>query len=526
MYAPCCQAQGLDYEGSLVTEEPSKGDDDTRRAGRGLLWVTGGKVFFIATATGVSIALPHVFGSEEVFGLYSVAFGAAAMFNAVLISSTLQTVSKLVSEDDAQAPQTLRRALTLQLGIGLGLGGTLLVAAPWLARHVFVDEEFTPLLRVVSGVIFAYALYAALVGYLNGRRRFDRQAQLDMTFSVLRTTGLVGGAALGIGAIGAIAGFAVAAGCILVVALFVVGVGAPGGGVPWKRLLAFLAPIWLYQAALNGIMQIDLQILHYAASDLAREAAEADPSAVADRLCGVYRTAQFFAFVPYQLILSVTFVVFPYVSRATTLGDEEATKRYVRGALRFSVLVLLAVASPIGGAAEGVIRVLFPEPYALGAGALQILVFGMTAFALFVISATIVAGGGRPRLSAAVAVVGLVVVIGATYALVEALGIEGDAALVGTAIGTSLGTGTALLAVGFVVYRSFGAFVPAATAARALLAAAAGFAVARVIPHDPSPWGIVAATGGGLTYLLVLAVTREIGREDLDALKRVIRRGS
>ncbi|MCA9604415.1 MAG: oligosaccharide flippase family protein, partial [Myxococcales bacterium] len=222
-------------------------EDETRKAGRGLIWVTSGKIFFIVTAYTVALALPRVFGSEEVYGLFSVAFGAAAMLNAVLISSTLQTVSKLVSEDEAHAPQVLRRALTLQLAIGLGLGGLLALGAPWLAVHVFRNAAFTPLIRVSAAVVLAYALYAALVGYLNGHQRFARQAQLDMTFSVLRTVGLVGGAALGIGAIGALAGFAAAAVAILVIALVLVGVGKGGGaGVSWRRLLGFLAPIWLY----------------------------------------------------------------------------------------------------------------------------------------------------------------------------------------------------------------------------------------------------------------------------------------
>ncbi len=45
-----------------------------------------------------------------------------------------------------------------------------------------------------------YALYAALVGSLNGRRMFMHQAGLDMTFSTVRTIGIVGAAALGYGA--------------------------------------------------------------------------------------------------------------------------------------------------------------------------------------------------------------------------------------------------------------------------------------------------------------------------------------
>ena len=37
-----------------------------------------------------------------------------------------------------------------------------------------------------------YALYAALVGSLNGRRMFLHQAGLDITFSTVRTFGILG----------------------------------------------------------------------------------------------------------------------------------------------------------------------------------------------------------------------------------------------------------------------------------------------------------------------------------------------
>ncbi|MCA9604109.1 MAG: hypothetical protein KC619_00820, partial [Myxococcales bacterium] len=287
----------------------------------------------------------------------------------------------------------------------------------------------------------------------------------------------------------------------------------------------FLAPIWLYQAALQGILQIDLQVLHYVATGLAEEAGAEDPAAVADALSGVYRAAQTFAFVPYQLILSVTFVVFPFVSRATTLGDDDAARRYISGALRFSLLVLLAVATPIGGAAEGVLRIAYPDGYLEGEAALQILVLGQVAFALFVIGATIVAGSGRAGIAAGVAVAGLVVVMVATWSLLVAFGIEGSSPLVATAIGTSLGTSFAMLAIGVLVYRAFGTFVPVLSVVRGLVAGAIGFGVARVIPHGSAVMAVVALGGGFLAYLTTLAITRELGKEELAALRRVLKRG-
>ncbi|MCZ7685755.1 MAG: hypothetical protein M5U28_46040 [Sandaracinaceae bacterium] len=152
--------------------------------------------------------------------------------------------------------------------------------------------------------------------------------------------------------------------------------------------------------------------------------------------------------------------------------------------MRFSLLVLLAIGAPIGGAAAGVMRIAYPEPYLAGAGALGVLIFGQVAFALFVIGATILTGAGRPLPAAIIALVSLVVVLVATRLAIGHAGLEDNRALAATALGTSAGTAVALLAVGFTVYKSFGAFLPIASALRGLFAGAAGFAAARVIPHE------------------------------------------
>lgn len=500
--------------------------DDTRRAGRGLVAIAGAKVWFIVTGFAIKLALPRLLGSPEEFGLFETAMSAVSMLNMVLIAATIQSVAKFVSEDETRAPALLRQGLRNQLLLGGVLGATVFLGAPYVAAFLR-DEALTPLLRTAAGVVVAYALYAAIVGALNGRQRFTTQASLDATFSAFRTTGIVGGAALGLGALGALGGFAAAAAVIMVVALFVVRrdlFAKSEGGASWRRWVAFMAPIWLYQAFLNGCLQIDVQVLKKTIAELALAAGD-DPLAAAARAStqvGFYRAAQTFAFVPYQVILAMTFVVFPMVSKATTLGDEEAARTTIRGALRFSLLVLLALAAPIAGAADGVLRIAYPEEYLVGAPALGVLVFGMVAFALFVIAATILSGAGQPALAAGIAALALAVVVGAGRALVLATG-PGTDALPALAWGTTAGTTLALLLAGAAVYRRFGAFLPWKTVVRAAIAGAAGILVARYVPHATAVGALLALVAGGLTYVATLALVGELGKKDLEVVRRLRR---
>ncbi len=515
-------------ESASASATDTTSDASARRAGRGVLSMTGSKLYFIVAGYAVQLLLPRLLGSPEAFGLFSTAMSFVSILNNVLITATIQVVSKRVSEDLAHGrtgAATLRQALQLQLIVGIAVAGTLLGLASPLADHVMLDPLLAPLFRLSAVVVLSYALYAALIGALNGRQDFLRQAMFDGSYTTARSLGMLGAAALGFGALGAFAGFAGAAVLVLLAALVVVGMGEKSEKAPWGAWLALMAPLGLYQLCLNLILQIDVTLLKRSVAELAMAGgAAADAAAdVASRYVGFYRAAQTFAFVPYQLILSVAFVIFPMVSQAVSLGDEAATQRYIRGALRFSLLVLLAIASPIAGASAGVMRIVYPGAYLAGSSALAVLSIGMVCFALFVIAATIMSGAGRPGLAAAIAVIAVGLVIGGNLVLVHRAGL-GEQTLLAAASGTSLGTTFAFCAMGSAVYLRFNAFIAPATALRALASAAAAFLVAHLVPSTSKVMALAALASGALAYVIALFVVRELGKAELDAVLRVVRR--
>jgi stage V sporulation protein B len=286
-----------------------------------------------------------------------------------------------------------------------------------------------------------------------------------------------------------------------------------------------MAPLWLYQLCNNLILQIDVTLLkrNVAAVMQSQGATLAVAAETASRYVGFYRAAENFAFVPYQLILAVALVIFPMVSEALSLGDEAAAAGYIRNALRFSLLVLLAVATPMAGAANGVMRLVYPPAYAQGAPALAILVLAMVSFALFVLAATIMTGAGKPALAAGVGLVAVLVVVGANWGFVWYVGV-GDRTLMAAASGTALGTVVGMAAMGYAVYTRFGTFIPPLTAVRGLIAGGAGFAVANAITRPGALFTLLALVGGACAYVLVLFVLRECTGQDLATIKRLTQR--
>jgi stage V sporulation protein B len=496
-----------------------------RKAGRGLLSILGAKVYFIVTGYAVQLLLPRLLGSPETFGLFSSAMNVVSILNMVLITASMQTVSKHISEDLEHADATLRQGLLLQFGLGALIGGGLWCLSPLLTEHVLLDPALTPLLKTASIVVFSYGPYAALIGSLNGRQLFQRQTALDVTYNTMRSVGIVGAAALGLGALGAIQGFSLAAVLVLLVALWVVGTGKPGRSIPWKRWLLFMAPLWLYQLCLNLAFQVDLSVLKGSVAALSQDAGMSAVAAAdtASRLAGFYRAAQTFAFVPYQLIMSVTLVVFPMISQAVTLGDHEATRRYLRTAMRFSLIVLLAIAAPVSGAASGVMRVAYSDVYLGGSDALAILSLGMVCFALFAVASTALSGAGSPGLPAAIAVVMVALIIGCNMLFIRWAGV-GPNTLAALATGTSVGMAFGLCAIGVASKLRFGTFIAPLSGLRVVLSAGIGWLVAHQLPTTSALLALGALCAGGLSFVVALLVTRELGAADMDVLRKIVRR--
>jgi stage V sporulation protein B len=507
--------------GDAAAHEP----DGARRAGRGILSISASKLYFLIIGYAAQLLLPRLLGSPEAFGFMSVAMSFVSILNNVLVVATIQVVSKRVSEDRPNADHTLRQALELQLAVGGLVGVTLFLGAPLLAGNVLLDPLLTPLFRLSAVIVLAYALYAAPIGALNGRQDFRGQARFDMGYTTLRTAAMLSAAALGFGARGVFAGFALSSVLVFIAACVFVGTGKAGLRTPWRGWLSWMAPLFLYQLCINLILQVDVTLLKRTVAELLQAKGQAPELAaeIASRYVGFYRAAQTFAFVPYQLILSVAFVIFPMVSEALGLGDEAAARRYIRGALRFSLLVLLAVAAPFAGAAPAVMRLVYPAAYVAGAPALAVLVLAMVCFALFVIAATIISGAGRPGLAAAVALAAVGCVFVGNLGLVRYAGV-GEHTLLAASSGTAIGIVLALLAMGGAVYARFGAFVAPLSVLRALLAAGVAFAVSGAIHTESKLLSLVALALGVVAYAVTLVLLRELTRTDLDAALGVLRR--
>ncbi len=490
------------------------------RFGRGVALVTVAKLLFIALGFVVQFGLPRALGSVEEYGLLSTAITFTVILTNAMTIAMVQTASKLVAESDARSiarPIAVRHLAVASLLAAVVLGG-----AAFFASTVLGNVALTPLIQLASVVVVAYALYATAIGVLNGARRFAWQARLDATFSVVRTLGLLGGAlALGV-ALSAMAGFASAAVTMAIVGVVVARLYArPEGTVPPLRVhLGVLLPIALYQLALNGLLQLDLTLLAAGTTLGARGlgAAEEAAAAAGASAAGIYRVAQTLSFVPYQLMTSVTLVLFPLVAHASRAGDDEEARRTVKDALRFSLLVIVLLLAPLAGASRGAVAIAFPSRYAEAASVVPILALAQLFFGIGVIQATVLVGRGRLWRTVSLVVGALVIAIaGCLFAW--SLPIEDR--IGATAGATALGCVAFALLGAYALRVEVGVALEPKTVLRVALAAVAALVTARVVPQSSAILGLGALGLGALAYALVLGVSGELGERERAILARL-----
>jgi stage V sporulation protein B len=237
----------------------------------------------------------------------------------------------------------------------------------------------------------------------------------------------------------------------------------------------------------------------------------------------IYRECQTFAFLPYQLLFSITLVLFPMLARARAEGDEGAVRSYVARGSRLAAIFCGLLVGVVVAMPESMLAFAYGADAARGADVLRVMALGQAAFAMLGIGTTVLTSLGHERTSAIVTLGAVVGVAGACAGLVPEVQF-GHAQLVRSAEATGGALFVALVVAAVIVRGRAGSFVPAATVARVALALGACVGVGLVMPRVGrmvTPLLALVVAGG---YAAVLIVTGEIGRSDLAMVSALARK--
>jgi stage V sporulation protein B len=513
-------------------------------ASRGVLYIAFAKFYFMVAGAILEFRLPAIL-SRAVYGAYGVVSSVVSPLNNVLVTGSIQAVSRFTAQKPETARMVQAAGLRMHLFVGLPVALLFIAGAPLAAMFLGGDTGKTQPLMLAGCIAGLYSFYAIFVGTANGRREFHKQAGLDITFATLRVLGILGMAMAGMGLYGVVGGWVGAAGAILLVAVVVVGLpgreAGPKEKLPLRPMIKFFAGVAVYLGLLNLIMFVDQLLIKRLATDWyvdhgatlraqidqvlpwARQVTgfSVDPQQMSDVQVAYYRAVQNLARLSYQAIIAATFVVFPLVSRSTFDDDGATTRKYIHVTMRYSLIFATALAVVMAANPLPLLDIPYAVDYAtLGAPALIALALGNVAFSIFAITGTILNGAGMTRHAIVTAAITLVIAAAGNVIVIPRLD-PGRDLLLGASIvtGVSMVIGAALS--GFVLSRKLGAFLPILSIVRVLVAVAVAMAVGHVLPLRTPLMTLVEAAIVGLTFLAVLVVTRELGKKDLEAIAAV-----
>jgi len=505
-------------------------DSTAREAGRGGLAIAVAKVSFILVGFVQQLVFPRVL-DEAGYGAVSRMLAVVSIVNNVVVATSLQGVSRFVAQAKSGEDEfAVRRTLSVHAVIALTVSTLFALLAGTIADWVEAPRAATPL-RVAAGVVLCYGVYAPLVGALNGRKRFRDQAGLDIFYGISRTIAMTGGAYLfarflgGDGALGAAVGFVAAATLIVPIAVWRNGIGRSGGADPrLGEYLKFLLPVFVAQLGLNLLLHLDMLLLSNAAGEHARLLGLSHKEA--DKLLAPYAASKLFGLLPYQLLMSVQFVLFPMLAKASSEGDAERVRGLTRVGIRLALILTGLFAGTIASLAPSLVRFAYPDNIAAQAVPLiRLYAVGLAGLAMLGVTSSALAGLKRASLSMA-ATWGAVVLVAAGILVARRDAAFGPELLRMTAYAT----GGAMLVAGvmgaLLLRLTANALVRPLTFVRVVLAMGVTVGIGTFVPWMGKLIVPLQAAAMGVLYLVTLLLTRELGPADLALVKVVLRRKS
>ncbi len=485
---------------------------------QGTIYITAAKLYFIVSSYAIYFALPRLI-SSELFGIYGFVISIVSIINVVLVTGTQQTVSKFVSEDYSKADSIKKQALKLQTILAGTITLVYFFSAPLIA-NIFNDPALTRPLQISALIPMFYSLYAVYVGYLNGQRKFLPQAILDCTYSTLKAAGIIILALITSSVNGAIFGFGVAVIIAFLLAPFVSGqsTNQEKGKISITTFLKFQSELLGAILVSNLLQRADLILIKkYISTD----------SVIASQMAGYYTALMTIAGVTYQAIVSVAFIIFPIISKASFEQQKDEVKSYIRQTTKYTFMLMALSATVFSSNARVVLEVLYNKEYTIGAEALTIAAYGLMFFGLIYILTTIISSSGKPRVSLIVAVITLAFSISINILLIPKYGI------IGAASATTIAMFIGVLLASIYIYLTFKACFNLKSVISVSIAVICMYLVNNILPDM-----LINLFSGKINiiinlmfhigiqtsiYLIALIITRELTSYEFNLIRKVIK---
>jgi O-antigen/teichoic acid export membrane protein len=465
-------------------------------AARGVLQGVAGRSIGFACAYLATIVLARRLGPEA-YGLYGVVVSVLLWIEQTARFTVPPAAAKLIPEDPARSSAVQGTALVLCSLLFFALFVAFWLAAGPLATLFGLPEGGTWLFRVAALDLPIFGVYVAYRGVLQGQHKFLDLSIADVLYTAGKLLAVVALLALSLSVTSAlIANVAASLGALLfVVSRVSIGIRRPEPAV--TRALASLAlPLGLYMLALQTITNLDLWTLQLL-----------DDTGQAATI-GVYVAARNLAVVPGVILMVVSDIMLPSLSRALVGSDARLPQLYLQGAVRFLCILLAPIVLVLAAGADDLMRWLFSGTFQAGGPFVRVLVLYAISLPFIDLFASALSAKGKPYRGGLTLLLMIPLAILVNVVLVRRYG------AVGAAYGSALAGLLSAAVLGVFVVRQFGRLMTFRTFAN--LAAATGLmivAATQLGALDSLPALTIVVSLG--VYAASLVVLKELSPNDM-----------
>jgi len=358
------------------------------------------------------------------YGRYGLIVSFTIMVVTLIGNGIPIAMSKYLSEIHTTQPEMVsvikKTGLILQLVVILGISAIFYLVTP-LFSLLLGDPTLTPLFRLSTLILPAYAIDAYFFYYLTGVHEFNLQSGLKILRSLFRVVLIVSLVML-FGLNGSISVYIIAPTLVFLAAwiadIFWISKKFPKLDkklhFDWQKMLKYAWPVTLFMIFYQVLISLDMYFVKAITHS--------------DYLAGIYNSAFLIGQIPYFLFYALTIILLPSVSESTAQNDAEKTRNIITQSLRVMIMFLVPIVILLNTYASSVIKFIYGIKYLEATLPLQILAFGIGCLTVFYILSFALNGAGKNKIPMRIAFGGMILNAILNYILVKIYGIVGSAA--------------------------------------------------------------------------------------------------
>jgi len=435
----------------------------------------------------------------------------------VLIGNGIPTaMAKYISEIFETNPRLVlvikKKAIILQSILIGAVTIIFFLCAPFIS-FILGDPSLTPLFRISTLIIPAFALASFYFSFYTGLHKFNVQSVLKTLRSVFKVLAIVG-LAYAFRVPGSIVGYALAAFSVFLIAFSLdwfkytpeLKKAAKSQNLSLqatfetKKLINYAWQIILFFLAYELLISIDLYLVKGILHD--------------DYLTGIYNASLTVGRIPYYIFYALTIMLLPVVSKTTAENNSEETNKIIGQSMRLMTILLVPSVILMSQFSRPIIKIFFSVKYIDAAYPMSILAYGVGFLTIFYVMSFVLNGAGKTKIPMWISIFGVAINTILNYILIRRYGI------VGSAVATTITSFVAMLAILYYVKRDFGTIFKLKSLAKIIFAGVVMFGASSFFSKGEiifMAWSIILFAG----YLIILYALGEITKNDIDYIKQI-----